>query len=120
MKNFIVALAAASFGALTAGACGGDDSYYSPGGGYVPPAACAQLTTCGTCTPVIGCGWCYDSDGTGLCAADPDECPTPSFSWTWNESGCRVAADAGVTSAPTSPVADGGAGTDAYWAPDGG
>jgi hypothetical protein len=56
--------------------------------------ACRQFTTCGTCTPVEGCGWCFDADGRGLCAASPDECLTPAFSWTWNETGCRIPADA--------------------------
>ena len=57
---------------------------------------CRQFTSCGTCTPVEGCGWCFDADGRGLCAADPNECLTPAFSWTWNETGCRVPADAGA------------------------
>jgi hypothetical protein len=57
---------------------------------------CSQFTTCGTCTPILGCGWC--SSGTkGLCAAEPNECAaTMSFDWTWETSGCPAASDAGA------------------------
>ena len=58
--------------------------------------SCRQYGSCGTCTPVDGCGWCFDSDGTGECVSDPDECSSQTFTWTWNSSGCRVAADAGA------------------------
>jgi hypothetical protein len=83
-----VSIAAVAF---ALGACQGDNS---SGGWGVGPYACGQYTTCGTCTPVPGCGWCYDSNGTGQCVAGPDQCATPAFSWTWNPSGCRVPADA--------------------------
>jgi hypothetical protein len=96
--------------ALALGACetnSDDGAVYS---GYSD--GCRQFTTCGTCTPVLGCGWCFDSDGTGICAADPDECVTPVFSWTWNPSGCRVPAtvgagqaDAGAVPVPTDDAA---------------
>jgi hypothetical protein len=84
--------------ALLLGACESDPGpssggYYGAYGGY---ESCRQFASCGTCTPVEGCGWCFDSDGNGMCASSPDECTTPAFSWTWNESGCRVAADAGT------------------------
>jgi hypothetical protein len=85
---------------------GGSVSYVAGGGSS---ADCNRYTACGACTPVVGCGWCYNSDGTGTCAASPDLCPTPSFTWTWNPSGCLVLAEAGVATGDaevTSP--DGG------------
>ena len=91
---------ATSFAVLGAvllfGACDSSSSddvpYY---GRYPTTGSCRQYTSCGTCTPVDGCGWCFDSNGAGECVADPDECSTQTFTWTWNASGCRVAADAG-------------------------
>jgi Plexin repeat len=59
---------------------------------------CGQYTSCGTCTPVLGCGWCSTGD-KGLCAAQPNDCAAAmSFDWTWETSGCP-AGDAGVASA---------------------
>jgi hypothetical protein len=105
VRRIVAATIAA--GALVLGACesdSGDDSVGS-GGGYYD--ACRNYTSCSTCTPIEGCGWCFDSDGTGMCAASPDECVTPAFSWTWNPSGCRIPADAGIAPAsdagPASP-----------------
>jgi hypothetical protein len=92
--------------ALVVGACGpGDEDYgsVSYGGGYSD--GCRRFASCSACTPVNGCGWCFDSDGTGICAASPDECVTPAFSWTWNPSGCRVAADAGAATPPEDAAA---------------
>jgi hypothetical protein len=95
-----LATAAMATAFIVLGAC--EDSNNDGGGGdwYGGHHSCRQYTSCGTCTPVVGCGWCLDSDGTGLCVSDPDECPTPSFTWTWNETGCRVPSDAGVGPAP--------------------
>jgi hypothetical protein len=62
---------------------------------------CAVYASCESCTPISGCGWCFDSNGTGQCASDPDSCSTPAFSWTWNSDGCRVAADAGAVQVST-------------------
>ena len=58
---------------------------------------CAQLASCDVCTPVVGCGWCFDSNGVGTCAAGPDDCATPAFSWTWDQSGCPEAATAKIS-----------------------
>jgi len=75
--------------AVAMGAC--DDS--SSGSGYdvtgsTGPAGCSSYITCDTCTPVNGCGWCFNGTG-GLCASDPDQCSSASeFTWTWNQSGC--------------------------------
>jgi hypothetical protein len=83
----------ASFAALAVGACdsaasGGGASYAgssSSGGGG---AFCGAYTTCGSCTPVSGCGWCFNTAG-GTCATDPDQCSTlKEFTWTWDPSGC--------------------------------
>jgi hypothetical protein len=89
-------------GALVVGACNGGDDSSSSFGGYSSYGGdgCQQFTSCTACTPVPGCGWCFDSDGRGMCAASPDECATPAFSWTWNPSGCRIPADASTAQAP--------------------
>jgi hypothetical protein len=51
--------------------------------------------TCGSCTPVLGCGWCFNAAG-GTCAPDPDSCTNASeFTWTWDPPGCPDV-DAGV------------------------
>jgi hypothetical protein len=71
----------------------GDDSP-SYGGSWSDYSYCRQYTSCGTCTPVDGCGWCFDADGQGECVSGPDQCSSQTFTWTWNSSGCRVAADA--------------------------
>jgi hypothetical protein len=98
MKRF---LATALFGAaiaVTLGACGDDSSdvgyaYGAGGSGYT--SSCSAYTTCGTCTPVDGCGWCFTATG-GACATDPDSCGDASeFTWTWDPGGCP-GADASV------------------------
>jgi hypothetical protein len=96
----------ASLIAVALAACsdtGSGGGYYaaptSGGGG----SSCSQYTTCGTCTPVQGCGWCFTTTG-GQCATDPDQCANlPEFTWAWNPSGCP-GADASV-----API-DGGRG----------
>jgi hypothetical protein len=95
MRGMIGGVAAMAIGLLVLGACETQSGEGFEGAeGFRD--GCRQFTSCGTCTPVSGCGWCFDADGKGLCAADPDECLTPAFSWTWNETGCRVPADAGA------------------------
>jgi hypothetical protein len=93
-----------TFAAVALIACeGSSDNASGAYGGYYD--GCRQFTTCGTCTPVEGCGWCFNSDGTGMCASDPDECVTPAFSWTWNSTGCRVAATVATPdAAPSIPA----------------
>lgn len=77
------------------------------GGGWATPSTspCALYTSCAACTPVSGCGWCFDSNGVGECAPDPDSCATPAFSWTWDPDGCRTTAAAGSGVAVTTPDA---------------
>jgi hypothetical protein len=93
-SRLLAALLAASVIVVTAAACdeGTVDGYYDRG-----RDPCGQYASCGACTPVLGCGWCTTGVGQGLCASDPDECASaPSFSWTWNASGCFAPADAGI------------------------
>jgi hypothetical protein len=78
---------------------GGASSGHDPG--------CAAYTTCDTCTPVLGCGWCFQSDGTGTCTTGANRCAGQEFAWTWEPSGCgtsapdgAVAVDAVVPPAP--------------------
>ena len=95
---------------LVASACDDGATYdrYPPSGQGDP---CNQYASCGTCTPVNGCGWCATGPAQGVCASDPDECSqAPSFSWTWNATGCFVPAEAGVTPVPEAGSTDAGPG----------
>jgi hypothetical protein len=86
---------------LALGACGSNSSgatYES--GGYAYVDGCQTFASCQACTPQDGCGWCYNADGTGQCASSPDQCATEEFEWTWNPSGCRVAATASTVATP--------------------
>jgi len=80
-------------------ACTGDEQIY--GNPNIDP--CSAYTTCGICTPVLGCGWCAAPGDHGACSSDPDTCAPES--WTWNPSGCAgpaepgLAPDAGATDA---------------------
>jgi hypothetical protein len=69
------------------------------GGGYsYGPVNCHRFTSCATCTPVLGCGWCQ-SGTKGACVDQPNACASAStFSWTWELSGCPPAGgeDAGL------------------------
>jgi Plexin repeat len=84
--------------AVPVAACNGDDSgssgvAYSGGSGY--GGDCSGYTTCGSCTPVEGCGWCFNAT-SGVCTTDPDQCSSNSeFTWTWDLTGCP-GADASV------------------------
>jgi hypothetical protein len=87
MNRSCAAIVLASAVAVVLGACGGDDSgasYYSDAVSY-----CSQFRTCGQCTPIRGCGWCFNSHG-GVCTTDPNECAVQvsEFTWTWDPSGC--------------------------------
>jgi hypothetical protein len=122
MNRFLGALLFGGAVVVALGAC--DDSssggygYGGGGGGNGDP--CNANTTCDTCTPVQGCGWCFNATG-GLCASGPDECSSASeFTWTWNQSGCPdvdasvAPLDAGTTPVEaSSPASDGGTTTTA-------
>jgi hypothetical protein len=104
----------ASLAAARLGACGDDsDGYSYGGGGYSGGDSCQAYTSCGSCTPVSGCGWCFNETG-GMCASSPDECSNVTeFTWTWDQSGCpdldaSVVVEAGHPS-PPPPEADAGA-----------
>jgi hypothetical protein len=98
MKHHLAA--ALLLGSLCSASC------YEPDGGYASPSTgfhdrgfCEQFTSCGTCTPVLGCGWCQ-SGSKGLCAPDPDRCDqAASFSWTWELDFCPAEPDGGVDAA---------------------
>jgi hypothetical protein len=74
-------------------------------------AMCGAQSSCLTCTPVVGCGWCQLPDGTGRCVDDPNDCQrATTFSWTWEPSGCREAADASVSTSGGSSSSGGSSG----------
>jgi len=125
MNRFLSALLFGGAVAVAMGACddssGGGYGYGGGGGGNGDP--CNANATCDTCTPVQGCGWCFNSTG-GLCASSPDECSSASeFTWTWNQSGCPdvdasvAPLDAGTTTptdaGTTTPADSGTAATEA-------
>jgi hypothetical protein len=86
-KSHLGACLGAALVALAVGAC---DSSQSDGGGGGGGSAvdCSVYTTCGTCTPVGGCGWCFTRTA-GACVTDPDQCDaTSEFTWTWDPKGC--------------------------------
>jgi hypothetical protein len=116
MKRFIVILALAL---LPAGCIDNDGRGYGPG--YGNPG-CWQYSSCATCTPVLGCGWC-SMGNKGLCTDQPNACTGPGishFSWTWEVAFCPGAVDGGAE-ADASPNADGPPATpDGGIAPDGG
>jgi hypothetical protein len=109
MKRIAGGVAVLSLLAVLAGAC--DDS----GGGvaYVPASSggyggysCSAYVDCGSCAAAPGCGWCQDADGRGLCGWGPDACPSSTFTWTWEASGCRTSADASVAAQGDAKAAD--------------
>jgi hypothetical protein len=93
MRRLLGLFLAASTIAIGLAACDDDSGLYGYpsryGGDY-----CRVYTSCDTCTPVAGCGWCFIGN-KGACVAHPDECAGVSaFSWTWDPTGCHVGADA--------------------------
>jgi hypothetical protein len=116
MRRFWTAAGLLLFVALALGACseGASGGGGFSGGGAPVHAACHLYTSCATCTPLDGCGWCYLADGTGECARQPDDCTGTAFSWTWEPTGCHVAAEAGVSTIEAGPPpGDAKAGSDA-------
>jgi hypothetical protein len=89
-------LLAALVGALCSSSCFAPD-YGPPPGTYVQQFPCEQFTSCGTCTPVLGCGWCQSGD-KGICTSNPDSCAgVASFSWTWELAFCPAELDGGAS-----------------------
>jgi hypothetical protein len=94
MKRLLGLCLGASTIALSLAACDAADSGMYGDPRYSDP--CLQYASCGTCTPVPGCGWCFTAT-SGACVSHPDECAgATSFGWTWEQSGCHVPADAGT------------------------
>jgi hypothetical protein len=113
----ILGVLLASGVAVTLASCSDErQRRYDDYGGYAD--SCATYDSCGTCTPVVGCGWCYNGDGTGTCTNGPDQCPALEFSWTWEPSGCRSPADAGVSTKDAAGDQDTGPSPDAQTADD--
>ncbi|MGZ5970331.1 MAG: hypothetical protein ACXWP4_21825 [Polyangiales bacterium] len=85
-------------------ACSSDDEHkhhHGYGGvDHVEPE-CGALTTCGACTPVLGCGWCQYEDGRGRCTTGPESCgSTQPFRWNWDPETCPASSgDAGPSDA---------------------
>ncbi|HEX4336815.1 MAG TPA: hypothetical protein VH062_12940 [Polyangiaceae bacterium] len=82
--------------------------YYGYRQGAHGPYSCERFTSCGSCTPVLGCGWC-SFQGSGACVSDPDQCGTNQFSFTWEPSGCgpgATASDGGATSSDAAAPVD--------------
>jgi len=66
--------------------CGGRDG----GGADVPPVMCQTTTTCATCTPRIGCGWCRTTNtcipGTSATMSTDGTCT--GANWAYVPSAC--------------------------------
>src|SRR4051812_25643239 len=104
MRRLIGIFLAASTVAISLAACNDDSGLYGyPSQPYGD--SCRLYTSCDTCTPVAGCGWCFVGN-KGACVAHPDECAGVSaFSWTWDPSGCHLPADASAGSTTGSDAA---------------
>jgi len=94
-----------------------DDSGYNSGPAYEGSLSCRQFKTCGSCTLILGCGWCSIGD-TGVCASEPNACwRATSFAWTWEANFCPAEVDGGA--APDRPDAEVGAAGDGNASGDG-
>ena len=120
-RSLAATFAALAIGVL-AGAC--DDGGYRHHGAFTRENPhCGQYATCGTCTPTLGCGWCFTGTSGGLCVEDPGDCPSATTTnWTWDPPGCSsetagdggrgdagyVAADASLAAGDAGPSDAGG------------
>ncbi len=111
-RRFFVRLLLCGASAALAAACDGGrwgyDYVYPYGTGRA--YACSQFTSCGSCTPVEGCGWCAFQGG-GACVSQPDFCGVhhEQFSFTWEPSGCAALGggqEGGATTPDASPAKD--------------
>jgi hypothetical protein len=99
----LVRSAAAVLLGACAFACSDTGSSATSFSGASGASYCGSYTTCSTCTPVPGCGWCFNHV-RGTCAASPDECAgASSFAWTWDLIGCP-SVDASVSAIDASPA----------------
>lgn len=72
------------------------------------PLSCHDFRTCGSCTPVVGCGWCQIGDD-GVCVSDPRECTVArSFTFNWEPNECPGNATPSDGGADSSDGASGG------------
>ena len=95
MVRYFAGLVAGAALAVALGACDSSSSGGAYGYGGSSGVDCSLYTTCGTCTPVAGCGWCFNAT-SGVCTTDPDQCAyVTEFTWTWDPKGCP-GVDAGV------------------------
>lgn len=80
------------------GACGGGDWSWLTTQCPNANTACSVNTTCGTCTPVDGCGWCASTRRcvSGTQTGSSDGMCTGS-NWQWVVSQCPAIVDAGVS-----------------------
>src|SRR4051812_24993257 len=78
----------ASVAACAVAAC--DDGGWGRPYGYGPQQdPCLRFTSCGSCTPVLGCGWCGTGENPGgECHSGPEQCLGTYFTWTWEAKGC--------------------------------
>lgn len=109
MKFLVAAASSAFVVAVFVAGCDSD----GPHGHHrrVAEEACTVQPTCGACTPVLGCGWCFTSQG-GVCVSYPDVCPRGSTGFTWDPPGCTPESDAGGDAALDARVtADASIGT---------
>ena len=91
-----------ALGASSVAACEDRWGYSGYGYGHYRPYICNQYSSCGSCTPVAGCGWC-SFPGGGACLASPSECSVTEFTWTWERSGCEAEGDAGPAEKDAAP-----------------
>jgi hypothetical protein len=115
-KHVFSVLGACAVIAFAAAAC--DDGHHGFRGGLDRENldACNQFTTCDTCTPQNGCGWCFDGTNS-FCGSDANQC---SSEWTWETNFCRDSADASVsTGTAPGPSDDASTGTSTDASDDG-
>ncbi len=94
-RNVFAFVAAIAGAVLLASACDDGGGHDHGRGHHGAGASCRAEMTCGTCTPIVGCGWCFTPDG-GACVDGPDDCPSDATGFTWDPPGCDGdAGDAG-------------------------
>src|SRR4051794_20402163 len=104
LRQFAV-LASATLGVAVALAACDDQGGHRRVHGRQPQAACGVQSTCGTCTPVLGCGWCFRPGG-GHCVDDPSDCAYDSTGFTWDPPGCGTDGGAEVDSGVPEAASD--------------
>jgi len=93
MKRALIGIALASGLAVVLGACSDHDRHGDEGGGastMMDPSS--AYSSCDTCTPVVGCGWCFSTGGELGCASGPESCGATGDTWDWDPTGCTLAA----------------------------